>query len=126
MAQAVVELAKAVDAEQQQRHALAIATSRDKATPQAVKEERPVRQAGQRVVQRLVFQGMHVGPVLLSELPFGQGADDGGDEPFQAVLEQVINSAGAERPHCLFLADAPGQNDHGDVELALLQARDRH
>ena len=121
VAQAVVDPFQPVDVEEQHRRVLGAAFPASEDLTQAVGQQGPVGQAGERVVEGLVEQGPlgHLGPLAL-QVQVHEHGDLGPKDPRIERLRQVVHRSGGIPLQCLMGLPADGgQEDDGDVPASL-------
>ncbi len=118
MAQRVVDLLEAVQVEQQQRDGCSLAVGDPRRLLEAIVQERPVRQLGQRVVIRQVRQALLDAPALAPHARLAELALHGRKQPLQVVLHDVVVGAGAHRRDGGIFAHRPRHENEGHIGVA--------
>jgi hypothetical protein len=111
VAERIVQLFEAIQVQDQQRPVRAIAFGRQHQLLQPIVQQRPIGEAGQGVVQRMVLElGLHLATV-------GDVGDGAGEHQWTTVGGRQRRGGDRHPGHAAILAD------HPDVELAALARR---
>ena len=121
VAEGVVDVLEAVDVEIKQRHARGVMAGEDKRTPQAVLEQSPVGQAGERVVEGEILR------FILAGLQRGRGAAEPAQQECQKAGRHKQRHA-QRRRHFAHQGEArplPIPADKAEDDTARTDQRDR-
>ena len=110
MAEAVVDPFEAVEVHDEDRQGVVLACEAGNRRAQAVHEQGPVCQPGQRVVERLLAK-RHLGSLALD------GVADRSPQrrPVHLALDQIVLSALVQRGHGHPIVLQPAQHDDGNL-----------